>query len=374
MQNPADAVAGQSMARVERKSAAEMAAEAIKAEIAAGRWTGRLPGSRVLAVETGVSQPTVAAALALLTEAGWLESGGARRAFRVIPRPATVPTTPAVKPRRAIIATHADVGDLPQTTRRVIEATRDKLGRRGWAVEIVTFDFLHAKRPHQSWDHLLPIDPDVPLIAVFGRPPIGEWALKHGVRMVFLGGLASDIRIPMVAVRSALLAAEAMERLTALGHRRIVLPLCDRPPSFAASMKEAVKNGLERVGVSYVASYHTPESPYQRPEVVWNMLESAMDRAVPTGIVLLDWKELVTVSCLLTKRGLRVPEDVSLILLNEQMEADWFVPNLACFRFPVMRLASLLTRWVEGQPLDESARFLSADFEEGASLAPACPT
>jgi DNA-binding LacI/PurR family transcriptional regulator len=211
----------------------------------------------------------------------------------------------------------------------------------------------------------------VPVIAVFGRPPIGEWALKHGVRMIFLGGIVGDLRIPMVGVRSALLAAEAMKQLTTLGHRRIVLPLCDRPPSFAASLKDAVRTGLESVGVSYVASYHTPESPYQRPEVVWNMVESAMDRAMPTGLILLDWKELVTVSCLLTKRGLRIPEDISVILLNEQMEADWFVPKLSCFRFPVMRLAQLLTRWVDGQPLEESMRILSADFEAGASIAPA---
>ena len=357
------------MARIERKTAAEMAADAIKAEIASGRWAGRLPGSRVLASETGVSQPTVAAALALLVEEGWLESGGDRRAFRVIPRPTAGPVTSAAKQRRAVVVTHADIGGLPHTARQVIEAAREKLNRRGWAVEIVTFDFLHAKRPHQSWDHLLPIDPDVPVIAVFGRPPIGEWALKHGVRMMFLGGLVGDLKIPMVGVKSAWLAAEAMKRLTDLGHRRIVMPLCDRPPSFAASLKDAVKAGLERVGVSYVASYHTPESPYQRPEVVWNMVESGMDRAVPTGIILLDWKELVTVSCLLTKRGLRVPEDVSLILLNEQTEADWFVPKLTCFRFPVMRLASLLTRWIEGQTLDDSGCHLSADFEAGESIA-----
>jgi len=57
------------------------------------------------------------------------------------------------------------------------------------------------------------------------------------------------------------------------------------------------------------------------------------------------------------------------ILLNEQMEADWFYPKLACFRFPAMRLVQLLTRWVEGQPLEESARILSADFEAVNSMA-----
>ena len=188
--------------------------------------------------------------------------------------------------------------------------------------------------------------------------------------MAFLGGLRGDLPLPMIAVKSSLLADEAILRLTELGHRRIIMPLCDRPPSFAASLKASMENGLRRVGVRYVPSYHTPESPYQQPEVVWRMLEACFRRSVPTALVMLDWKEFVTVSCLFAKRGLRVPQDVSVVLLNESMEADWFVPKITCFRFPTLRLAKALASWVEGKLADETEHVMGADFDAGGSLAP----
>lgn len=162
---------------------------------------------------------------------------------------------------------------------------------------------------------------------------------------------------------------DAMQRLIALGHRRIVLPLCERPPTFASAIKEVVQKRLEAAGVTYVASYHTPESEYMTPEVTWRMMEAAFARTAPTALVFLDRKELVTTSCLLSKLGVRVPEDLSVILLNEQMEADWFVPKLACFRFPIKRLAGTLATWVEGRPLTPEQRQPKADFEAGESLA-----
>nr|WP_255519000.1 substrate-binding domain-containing protein [Luteolibacter marinus] len=341
----------------------------MKDELRKGRWQEKLPGTRVLALETGVSPPVMLAALRLLEQEGWLEGGGNRKAFRVVRRGDAGPAVVEVKNRRVIFVTHADIGDLPHSTRRVIEVVRSQLLRRNWSVEIVTFDFLHAKRAHQSWDHLLPLDPAVPMIAVFGRPSIGEWAVRHKLRMLFLGGITGELPIPVVGVKSSLLVDEAMRRLTDLGHRQIVLPLCDRPPSFAASLMESVKLGLERVGVPYVSTYHTPQSDYQRPDVIWRMVDAAIARTPPTAILVLDWKELVTIACLLHQRGLRIPDDISIVLLNEQMEADWFFPKLACFRFPVQSLANQILRWIDGKSPPSSPRPTSADFEEGDSLA-----
>ncbi len=359
------------MPKVPRTSIADRTAEVIESEIAAGRWRDRLPGTRVLARETGVSQPTVAEALQRLASSGIIARSGERKAYRILARQAAATRGKSdVSKRRVVILTHADIGGLPYSTREVIETTRDKLVRRDWEVEIRTFDFLHAKRPHRSWDHIVPMDPSIPLIAVFGRPPIGEWAVKRGLRMAFLGGMRADLPVPVIAVKSSLLADEAMTLLTKLGHRRIVLPLCDRPPAFAAGLKESVKSGLERAGVSYVPSYHTPESPYQRPEVIWRMLETIFSRSAPTALIVLDWKEFVTISCLLAKLGLRIPRDISVILLNEQAEADWHVPRLACFRFPVQKLALTLVQWTEGKLRPSGSVNLSADFEENQSLAP----
>lgn len=361
------------MARIERKTAAEMAAEAIKVEISAGRWTGRLPGSRVLALETGVSQPTVAAALARLVEAGWLEHAGDRKAFRIVLRDRLAPAAGAVGKRRLIFATHLELAELPDTTRKVIDATRRRIAELGWTVEFRTIDFVHAKSPHRSWDDLLPVDPSVSIIAVFGRPVIAEWAERRGVRMAFLGGVSQGHSLPMIAVKSSLMVDEALERLIALGHRRIVLPLCERQPSFAEAIKAVVNQRLEAAGVTYVASYHTPESDYITPEVTWRMMEAAFARTAPTALIFLDWKELVTASCLLAKLGVRIPDDVSVVLLNEQMEASWFIPTLACIRFPTKRLADAVVAWVEGKPLTLAQQYPRADFEPGESLAaPRC--
>jgi DNA-binding transcriptional regulator YhcF (GntR family) len=362
--------------RLERIPAAARLADLLRAELEGGRWPGRLPGTRLLASESGVSQPVAAEALRLLARQGLVVRSGDRKAYtNARDAPALAVGSRSKQPlRRAVILTHVELGNLPYSTRLVIEQTRSLLVKRGWELEIITFDFLHAKRPRRAWDHLVPMDPAIPLVAVFGRQAIGEWSLKRGLRMAFLGGLRGDLPLPMIAVKSSLLAEEAIRRLTELGHRRIIMPLCDRPPSFAASMKDAMEKGLRGAGVRYVPSYHTPESPYQQPEVVWRMMEACFRRSVPTALVILDWKEFVTISCLLAERGLRVPHDVSVVLLNESMEADWFVPKITCFRFPTLRLAKALAAWVEGKLADETQCVMGADFDdEGGSLAPPPP-
>ncbi|MCP5532037.1 MAG: substrate-binding domain-containing protein [Akkermansiaceae bacterium] len=356
------------MGQIERKTAAEIAADAIQAELQAGRWTGTLPGTRILSLELGVSAPTISVALGILEKQGLLARGGERKAYRI--RTSTSGPRETKKTNRmAAILTHANLGSLPHTTRRVIEETRTRLHRSGWRTEIRTFDFLHAKRPHRSWDKLVPTDQEVPLIAVFGRPAIAEWAEARGRRMIFLGGVTGNSSIPTVGVKSSFMVDEAMRRLTQLGHRRIVMPLCDRAPVFTDSLKDAMRGRLEDAGVAFVPNYHAPESEYLQPEVTWSMMESAFRLHPPTAIITLDWKEMVTVGCFLASRDLKVPRDVSLVVLNEQLEAEWFVPKLACFRFPTSRLAKALSNWVTGKELTIDSTKLRADFDEGESIA-----
>lgn len=359
------------MLEIARIGLAETTAAAIHAQIKAGRWQGRLPGARRLAEESHVSQPTVLAALNLLAGKGII-TGGKRRAYRIADATENFGVVkPPEGPRRVIILTHVDLGELPATARRGIDALRALLVRRKWQVEVRNFDFVHCKRPRRAWDHLVPLDPRIPLIGVFGRPPLAQWAARHGMRIAFFGGIRGELNVPMVGVKSALLVEEAVTRLTALGHSRIVMPLCDRPVSFSTALKEAFSKGLEAAATPFVPSYHTPESDYMTPEVMWRILEGAFARAVPTALVFLDWKEMVTATSLLSKLGLRVPGDVSLVLLNEQMEADWFVPKLTCFRFPVKRMATMLADWVDGKESKAGPLApMSAQFDPGATIAP----
>lgn len=360
------------MKPIRKSSTQELAAAAIREEITAGRWEDRLPGARVLAQRMGLSPPTVAGALAILAAEGCLTKPGERHAYRVVKkRRAKTAGSSHSKSKRLLILTHEEAAFLTETSRKVLELLREAAAKKGWIVESQVVDFLHAKRAQNQWDRLIQTDPDTSVIALYGRTALAEWAIRRKVRMMFLGGVTNGLPIPMVAVRSSQMAQMAFERLAALGHWRIVFPLCDRAESFKAPLRELTRKAVESTGNTYVPSYHNPESDYLKPDVTWRIVESAFASRPPSAFVFLDWKELVTAHCFLSSRKLRVPDDVSLILLNDQMEADWFHPPLSRFRFPQQKLVRTMISWLENESGNPATQItLIADFIEGNSIAP----
>ena len=360
------------MKPVLKSSAQELAAAAIREEICAGRWDDRLPGARVLAQRMGLSPPTVAGALSILAAEGWLAKPGERHAYRVVKkrRAKTAGSSPS-KSKRLLILTHEEAALLTETSRKILELLREAATKKGWIVESQVVDFLHAKRAKNQWDRLIQTDPDTSVIALYGRTALAEWAIRRKVRMLFLGGVTNGLPVPMVGVRSSQLAEVAFERLAALGHWRIVFPLCDRAESFKAPLRELTRKAVESTGNTYVPSYHNPESDYLKPDVTWRMVESAFATRPPSAFIFLDWKELVTTICYLSSRKLRVPDDVSLVLLNDQMEAAWFHPPLSRFQFPQQKLVRTMISWLENESGNAVApTTMDADFIEGNSIAP----
>lgn len=360
------------MKPVLKSSTQELAAVAIREEITAGRWDDRLPGARVLAQRMGLSPPTVAGALSILAAEGWLTKPGERHAYRVVKkRRAKTAASARSKSKRLLILTHEEPGFLTETSRKILEHLRESATKKGWLVESQVVDFLHVKRAQNQWDRLIQTDPDTSVIALYGRTALAEWAIRRKVRMMFLGGVTNGLPIPMVAVRSSRLAEMALKRLVDRGHWRIVFPLCDRAESFKAPLRELTRKAVESSGNTYVPSYHNPESDYLKPDVTWRIVESAFATRRPSAFVFLDWKELVTAHCFLSAMRLRVPDDVSLVLLNDQMEAAWFHPPLSRFRFPQHKLVRTMINWLENDSGNQPVHIsLDADFIEGTSIGP----
>jgi DNA-binding transcriptional regulator YhcF (GntR family) len=65
-------------------TSAEQVAEHLRKELAAGVWSGEMPGVLALAGETGINHKTVDAALTLLEREGLLASQGARKPRRIL--------------------------------------------------------------------------------------------------------------------------------------------------------------------------------------------------------------------------------------------------------------------------------------------------
>jgi len=357
------------MKRVEKHKAAELAAGEMRREILEGRWDGRMPGARALALWLGVSAPTVAAAMLKLAGEGLLEGGGERRAFRVVPRKRGQKRKPeATSTKRLLILTHAELGEIDEVSRRLLEGLRDSMAERNWLVDHLVVDFLHAKRPRRAWDQTIRAEPGTTLLVLYGRKPLAEWAMRRKLRTIFLGGTAAGLAVSMVGVKTSLMVEAGLARLFAMGHRKIVIPLCDRTDAFRNHVCEITRRAMESAGHVYVPAYHNPTSDYSNPEVSKQILDAVFAIDPPTAIGFLSWKELIVTHCHLAEKGLRIPQDVSLMLLAEHADADWFHPKLARFRFPLRRIKRAMISMIESDSAEPENVLLPADYVSGPSV------
>lgn len=358
---------------IEKPSAAWLAAEALREMLRTGALEGTLPGTRILAERLGLSAPTVATALDRLAAEGLVESGGSRRAYRIPAGATALPGASGAAPqvvKDLLILTHEESGRLVDSTRRLLELMQWKLGKRQWRVRNQVINFLHVNQAQTGWNRKIEVDEGTRVIAVYGQQALAEWAVERNVKMLFLGGDSGGLPVPKVAVSSARMAETAMSRLLTLGHRRIVLPLCDRAEGFKEAMREVTRRAVEKAGDSYIKSYHNPESGYLAPDVTWRMMASMFATQPPTALVFIDWMELVTAYCFLTQAGLKVPQDVSLVVLSDSITAEWFYPKLCRFRFPQNRLLAEMIKWLEAKPGSEKGAVLSGAFVAGESMGP----
>jgi len=358
------------MRRVGKSSAGELAAAVMREEILAGRIAGRVPGTRTLAVQLGVSAPTVEAALKILATAGWVVSGGPRKAYQVAAKrqPGRSKLRGSTGKKLRILI-HLDLEQLADTSRILVEKLREQMTTRGWSVDLQVLDFLHAKRPRQSWDREIDVDPQTRIIAIYGGEALARWAAKRKLRILFLGGTTGGLAVSMVAVKSSLIAADALARLTALGHQRIILPLCDRKDSFRLALREVTQQAIESTGGCYVAKYHNPESIYRQPDVIFRILEEAFKTRTPTAFVFIDCDELITALSYFCRIGVRVPDDISLVVLSDSVQLEWFYPSPAHYKFPMRRLVKEMIAWLEDENDEVRRCILPGKFVEGKSIA-----
>ena len=173
----------------------------------------------------------------------------------------------------------------------------------------------------------------------------------------------------MFAVRSVDMVSHALAELIALGHRRIFLPLCNRPPGMVKSVREAVVRPLRALGVNGQGKDWVPDSPYEGPQVIEAMVLQALGwKPRPTGWIFFDWREFLAAACVFRDFGLKVPDDLSMIVLSSDPAMAWYRPAPAHFRQPLESMAKAAVEWILHESADTS-RCFEADWFPGGSLA-----
>jgi LacI family transcriptional regulator len=202
-----------------------------------------------------------------------------------------------------------------------------------------------------------------------------EHLLNHGYRFVVCDPLEPlNERIPAVSAAHTAGADQAMKHLLSLGHRRIG----------AITGPGSGKATVERRRGYYAALAEAGITPDPELEVESNFeLLGGVDAArvlldlpdPPTAIFCFNDNMAIGAMRVARERGLRVPEDLSLIGFDDLDEAHIVHPTLTTIRQPLAEMGriavSLLMRLLDDQPIEALHVELATRLVVRESTAPA---
>lgn len=347
-------------------TAAEQVAACLRDELARGRWSGTLPGIHRLSAELGFPRKPVEKALLLLEKEGVLLPQGAGRRRRIAPSDGAIPTglrvglflyEPSDRGAAYIFEIRhrlMDAGITVFTPERTLTEMAMDVKRVARVVKASDMD---------AW---VVVAGSVDVLSWFASEKIPAFALLGRMRGLPIAGGKPD-KIPAQT--------EAVRRLVALGHRRIVkLVLRERVDPAPGAVERAFLHELESLGVPTNPSYNLTVLNGGR-EDFYDRLH-ALFRDSPPSALFFDYpSQCIAAQQYLARRGILSPESISLICNDPDAAFGMCEPTVSHISWEFTPLARLVLRWLNrvarGKEDDHRQSFTKAKFVAGGTLGPA---
>ena len=359
------------MALLRFLSKIEQVAAYVRDELASGKWHYEIPGREDLAIECGVNAKTVESALRLLERDGLLLAQGAGRRRR--------------------IAAQAQAKGALKITFMVYEQPGPVQISYNDPAQISYNDFSHqlTRAGHSSTiagKSLTDLGMDLRRVAkyvkgikndawvIIGGPrEVLEWFSQQAVPACALFGRSSQLPISAVRIDKKAAMQRAVERLVQLGHRRIVL--------LARTDRRKSGPGLhERMFLAELEAHGIPTGPYNLPdwendvESYHGCLAALFGKTPPTALFIDEPPLFYAALLFLSRRGLCVPRDVSIVCHDPDRWFTWCDPVASHFNWDARPVWTHLIRWANqiaaGKDLIKHS-LINAEFIEGGTIGPA---
>lgn len=346
-------------------SVSEQVADHVREGLASGRWQKTMPGRSLLAQELGVSRKTVESALKSLEAEGLLQGRGPGR-------------------RRLIVLRQENV--VRRGLRVAILGGDFEAGSESFIVELLHLLEEAGHTPFFTDKSLLELGMDAGSVARFvGDTEADAWVVVAGSRSVLewfsafpipsfaLFGRRRGLPIAAAGPDKPPICAAVTRHLIALGHRRIsmVIRKQHRLPDPGGSARSFMGE-LEAAGIPSGA-FNLPDWEESK-EGFAALLGSLFERTPPTGLIL-DEPFLYNAALhYLAKRGLRVPEDVSLICTDADRSFAWCDPSVAHICWDYRPVVRRVVRWASNVSRgkdDKRQTLTKAEFVDGGTVGPA---
>ncbi len=347
-------------------SSVDQVATRLRSELQSRIWTGTMPGVLRLESELGVNRKTVEAALRQLENEGFLMGQGPGR--------------------RRLITKKGKRGNASPMRVAILDYEKGVNQHLGYGVHL-RHELLEAGHTvFSGTKSLVDLDMDVRRIARYvrrisadvwivysGSHDILKWFASGSKPTFAIFGQRAGLRIASVGPDKLAAMATATRELIALGHRRIAL-LCrrDRRLPQPGRTEHAFLNELAAHGIT-TGEYNLPDwddtiEGYQK------MLNSLLHVTPPTALVVDEAPQLVAALQFLASRGIRVPQNISLVCTDPDPTFTWCQPTIAHIQWDSNPLVRRVVRWaanVSKNRLDVRQSFIPANFVTGGTIGPA---
>lgn len=351
------------MAHLQVRSAAEQVAEYLRGELVRRRWTGHMPGSSWLARELGVGHNTLDAALALLEAEGILVPQGKGRKRRI------------------------DLGDRGDLSGLRIELLLHDASdqKRDYLVELIyklqeaghSAGFANRTLRQMGMNlgeiagFIDKTEADIWLV-LGGSREVLEWFADRPQAAYALFGRQPAVDIAGTGTFKTPALAWAVDRLVALGHRRIVM--LTRP-----ERRKPVPGIYEKRFLETLERHDIPTGAYNLPD--WEdspadfrrCLDELYAHTPPTALIVSEPQLFYAAQQHLASRGMVAPRDVSLLCGDDDAMFAWAEPEVSHLRWDSRRLSRNVMRWVRQVARGQDVRrqsLIEAEFVPGGTIGP----
>lgn len=361
-----------SITRPRRVLLADQVAQSIEGEIAAERWIQWLPSERALQRILSVSRQTVRAALERLASTGRI-AVEPYRGYRIVAAKIPKQNAVVIERRELGLICPEPVYRMPPRFIQVLDVFRALCAEAGLSVEVLEGQRFARNNPTRLMPRIVGISPKACWILALARRPLQEWFLQSGLPVVVYGNVYAGLKLTSTGIHYRACIRHATSLLLSKGHRRIVFVAYDVR---AAGEEDSVRGFLE----AFTAHRGEKGKPtvIERPDGDADALCRQLDailrvEPLPTAFVVSHTHHYATVATHLVNRGLRIPDDVSLICRSEDPFLQFLRPKPVFYRANMEVAARMLfervRQAIEGTARPGDQRLLVPELVQGDSVA-----
>ncbi len=345
------------------KSKVEQVADYLRKNMATGRWGETMPGRIELAKELDINGKTVEAALQQLVREKILipQGAGKRRKISISKAPghpflrvAVLNYEPETRGENYII----DMVHQLAETGHTVFSTGKTLMELGFNVRRVAK--LVGETRADAW------------IIVGASREVLEWFVEQSIPAFAVFGRRRGLTIAGAGPAKPTAMKELVRRLVELGHRRIVLlARAERRLPKPGATERTFLNTLESHGIQ-PNSYHLPAWT-ESPEGFQKCLEELFRVTPPTALIVDESPFFTAAVQFFIKRGIRIPEAVSLACCDYDPNFSWCKPPITHIHWDSRPIVRRIMNWasnISHGRIDHQQSETKAQFIEGGTIGP----